>query len=649
MNKWTKQYTTIFFALVLLLTSNLLHGQDSSNYSKTHTLGEIVVSTNKLNSKLIDVSTKIELINSKKILSTNGNRLPEIIKNYSTIQLKSYGLTPQLQSISLNGLGAQHTLVLMDGVRLNSTQNSQVDLSIIPLENIERIEVLNNGVSSIYGSDAIGGLINIISKNRHLISSGKNYQANFSLSKGSFDTEEYSLNLTGQTSDFNLTVYYNNEISKGNFEYYFDNGTEKILKERQNSSYSLFDGGINTQYIIDNNNSIRYISSYSHQNKNIPGIETGSAPAKTIQKDNNWNNILISENSISNSMLLHSTFNFQNNFMEYKPLLLNNNTYKNISYSAASEIRLKKELYSLTTGYNFSHSTLTSNNIENGTKRNQHAIFLSTVFNIWNIKIFPSARYDHISDIDKQAFTYKFGINYKPFESTNFGIRANVGENFRAPSFNDLYWINSGNINLRPENSFNIETGLFYHFASFLNGKIDVSYIHINATDKIAWKPQSNGLWTPENIDESISKNLSFSISLSKKVSSSLNLALDAGTSFLDARKTKKSFINDAAYNKQFPYVPFLASNINLAIYYNSLELNLFYQHTGIRFSDSANKTSLSPVNTVDGNVTITKQIFGIESKLKFEINNLFNADYQIISGYPMPLRNFNLTLFVTI
>ena len=266
MNKWIKQYTAIFFALVLLLISNLLHGQDSSNYSKTHTLGEIVVSTNKLDSKLIDVSTKIELINSKKILSTNGNRLPEIIKNFSTIQLKSYGLTPQLQSISLNGLGAQHTLVLMDGVRLNSTQNSQVDLSIIPLENIERIEVLNNGVSSIYGSDAIGGMINIISKNRHLISSGKNYQANFSLSKGSFDTEKYSLNLTGQTSDFNLTVYYNNEISKGNFEYYFDNGTEKILKERQNSSYSLFDGGINTQYIIDNNNSIRYISSYSHQN-----------------------------------------------------------------------------------------------------------------------------------------------------------------------------------------------------------------------------------------------------------------------------------------------------------------------------------------------------------------------------------------------
>lgn len=649
MNNRIKQYIALLFTAILLLTNNLVFGQDSSNYSNKYTLGEIVVSTNKLNSKLKDVSTKIELIDSKKILSTNGDRLPEIIKNYSTVQLKSYGLTPQLQSISLNGLGAQHTLILMDGVRLNSTQNSQVDLSIIPLENIERIEVLNNGVSSIYGSDAIGGMINIISRNRQLISSGKNYQANVSLSKGSFDTDKYSLNLTRQTNDFNLTLYYNKETSKGNFEYYFDNGNEKILKERENSSYSLFDGGINTQYIIDNNNSIRYISSYSYQNKNIPGIETGSPPAKTVQTDKNWNNILISENSISNSMLLHSTFNFQNNFMEYKPQLLNNNTYKNITYSAASEIRLKKEFYSLTTGYNYSYSTLTSNNIENGTQRNQHAVFLSTVLNIGNIKIFPSARYDHISDIDKQAFTYKFGINYKPLKKTNFGIRANVGKNFRAPSFNDLYWINSGNINLKPENSFNIETGLFYHFASFLNGKVDVSYIHIDATNKIAWKPQSNGLWTPENIDESISKNLSFSISLSKKVSSYLNLALDAGTSFIDAKKTKESYTGDAAYNKQFPYVPYVASNLNLSIEYHSLALNLFYQHTGKRYSDSANKYSLSPVNTVDGNITLTKQIFGIKSKLKFEVNNLFNADYQIISGYPMPLRNFKLTFYLTI
>ncbi len=621
--------------------------QDST-VTKEYTLSEVTVISSKLQIKLKDVSTKIEIIDEAKIKQSNGTRLPDILKSSGSAFIKSYGITPQLQSISTNGLGAQHTLILIDGIRLNSFQNSQIDLSLIPLQNIERIEIINNGVSSIYGSDAIGGVVNIITKNRSLIENNKDYKIGFSVSNGSFNTKSYSLNLEKQTTDFNIDLFFNTEKSDGSFEYYFNNGSEKILKERENSSYLLYDLGINTQYIINNSNRIRFLSTYTYQNKNLPGIETGSTPPKTKQIDKNWNNILLSENIISPNVTLLTSFNFQNNFMNYSVGKILSSDYKNLVYSLASEIRLKKNFFSLTGGYNFTNAKLISDNIQNGTARNEHAIFISSVLSFTeDIKIFPSARYDYISDIKQGSATYKLGINYQPFTKSSFSLKGNLGKNFRAPSFNDLYWQPGGNINLKPENSFNAETGLFYSFNNFLKGQVDLSYTYIFAKNKIIWLPGERGIWSPENIEESVSKNVSLNLSVARLISPKLSLGFDAGIKFINSKKISETYLNDAAKNKQFPYIPILSSNLGLSLSYKKFELNLNYIHIGKRYSDSANNNELSPINTLDGNISIEYKLWDIKLIAKLEGNNLTNTNYEVISGYPMPLRNYRITLFI--
>lgn len=635
-----------FFHIVLvsILIHLNLNAQDSTSYLKKYSLNEVTIYSDKLHSKLSDVPTRVIILSEKEIKSINGERLSDILKTKSNVFIKSYGLTPALSTISTNGLGAEHTLIMIDGVKLNSFQNSHIDLSIIPKEYIERIEIINNGVSSIYGSDAIGGVVNIITKNREILPENRSTKFGAAIYYGSFNTLGYKLNFYKESEKFNMGINFNKESSDGNYEYYFNDE----IKKRENGAYSLNDIEIRAQYILNKKNVFKFFSTFSNQDKEVPGIETGTTPAPTKQLDKNWNNILTVDNDLAENLFLKSNFNFQNNFMDYSVGKFLHSTYKNLVFSGNSELRYKMQNFGLTSGYSFAYSTLESSELLPGINRNQHAIFLSSFYHLHkSIIVYPSARYDYISDIDEGTLTYKLGLNLQPLNTSRFGIRGNVGKNFRAPSFNDLYWKNSGNPNLKPERSLNYEAGIFYNFSNFVSGKIELTYTYIFAENKIVWTPQTNGLWAPQNIAESISNNFALTLDLEKKISEKISINFNSGLQLTAAKKTSSSYKNDPTKNKFIPYIPLQAIKLNVGTVYKLLKFNLFYSYSGKRFSDFENKIEMNSFNTLDANISASIKLFDFNSILSLEVNNITNTEYEIISGYPMPLRYYKLTISI--
>lgn len=641
-----KKITNLFLLVLFLFGSNSFC--QSNDTIKTYNLENVVVTATKFETDLANSPNKIEVIDLKQINNSNGNRLPEILNNSSTVYIKSYGATPSLKTISLNGLGAEHTLILIDGVKINSFQNGQIDLSLIPKENIERIEIVNNGMSSIYGSEAIGGIINIITNNNNPFYTDDNFNVKGSFGLGSFNTSRYALTLNKNFNNLNFNLFYDNEKSDGNFDYYFNNGISSQLKKRENAAYNLYDVGINSQSIFNNTIRLNFYSTYSYQNKQVPGIETGTPPSKTNQKDRNWNNILSFEKIFSDRVIFKTDFNFQNNLMNYEIRPVTNSYYKNIVASFAPEVQLKFTNCDLITGYSFVLAELNSNEVENNPRRNQHAFFISTGSNVLNnVKFFSSARLDYFSDLKKNAVTYRLGANYKPFENFDLNLRANVGNNFRAPTFNDLYWKESGNPNLKPEQSFNFETGFISSFYLFVPLQFEFTYTHINTKDKIVWTPQRNFIWTPINIASSESNNYLINLSFNQQLSEQLNLRLISGVNFINSKKTNESYAGDPSKEKYLPYLPLQSVKVGLMIEYKNVGLNLFYTHTGKRFSDFENTKQINPFNILDGNISFKLSLWEIITTLKFESNNITNTDYQTISGYPMPLRNYFLTISI--
>lgn len=636
-----------FLVLLSVINSHSLFSQEIDS-AKKYILPEVPIIGSHLSIQNKDLATSIEVFNRTQIVKSNGYRLPEVIKNSNKVFIKSYGSAPLLQTISLNGLGAEHTIVLLDGVKLNSFQNSLIDLSLINLDNVERIEILSNGSSSIFGSDAIGGVVNIITENRVKSDEDKILNLRLILSKGSFNTNRFLIKLSKSLKNLSTAITFNRETSDGNFRYQYDNGINKQIKERENAAYKASDISLNIHYIFDNKTRIKYLSTFANQDKQIPGIETGTQSSLTSQLDKYWNNIMLFERDFSPLLILVNKINYQNNLMNYRIASLTNSFYKNLVYSFSSDFNIKSTVNPSTIGFEFTKASLKSNEIQDGAERNLYAFYATSCINVIEpIKIYPSSRLDIYSDLNEKVFTYSLGINYKPFSDIDFNIKANAGKNFRAPTFNDLYWKESGNKNLKPEKSINTEAGIYYSFESFIKGFVGLSYTFISAKDKIVWIPKRNFIWMPVNIATSVSKNLFLSVSFNKKLSESIDLEVKAGTSLIRSIKTNENFTGDPTKDKYFPYIPLETSNISVFTEFLTFNMNLFFRHYDKRYSDFENKRPLNPYNILDGNLSAKFSVSDLLTELKIEINNITNTNYQVISGYPMPLRNFKFILSI--
>jgi vitamin B12 transporter len=617
-----------------LLAQTAINSSDSSYLTE-----EIKVTSFFNDADIFDSPSNIYSLNSIDIKNTNGNSLGDILQTVPGVFIKSYG-GAGLQTISMNGLGAEHTVILLNGAKLNSLQNGQIDLTLVPKENIKRIEVLSNGYSSVYGSDAIGGVINIITDDLFY---DEKLHLDLNTSIGSYDKRNIYVKLKNKIKNFNWEVLASNKQSDDNYDYYFHSGSLIELKNRVNSKYAISNYAVTFDYLLNKKTALKFYSEYINANREIPGIETGNIPPMTKQIDRNWNNILKIDFD-NTTYSINSEFNFQNNLMNYSTLPVIDSYYKNIIASNLTRANFDILSQPVIFGTEVKYGTIQSDELDSNVSRKQFSVFNSSTINYKNLKFFPSIRYDHISDINKNVITYKLGINYHPFERYNLHLRGNISHNFSAPTFNALYWKGQGNKNLRPESSDNIELG-FISSGKFLTDYIfDFTYLNILTNDRIIWLPQSGFIWRPVNILNSRSDIFISSLKFIFDISKSFNLS--AGISYTHNKtiKTSENYSGDPTINKQIIYIPEEQVKSNIEFKFNDFGLNVFYSYLGRRYSDQENLNALSPASVIDGNIFYDLKLNGVEGQIKIELNNLTNTDYQVISGYPLPLRNYLLT-----
>ena len=604
--------------------------------------GEINVRGNRIITDKFYSPIKVQIINREEIENKNGESLAAVLQLAGGVFIKSYGGNASLTTLSGDGLGSEHTPILMNGFKLNSSQNAQVDLSTISKDNIERIEVMNNGSSSLYGSEAIGGVVNIVTRSDVTKEIGIFINGQF----GSYDQKKFQTRVLKSFKKLNFDLNFSKETSQNNYEYYFNNGVQYELKERVNSRYDINNYTAGLNYAISSLSKINFYSELSNISRDIPGIETGSEASLTNQTDKNWNNIAAYESLLNENVFFKTQINFQNNLQNYNNHILTNSYYKNINLSNTSQINYSNENFLGITGYEISFASLNSNETVADIKRIQSSIFAISEIDLNNqFRIFPSIRADNISDINKTVITGKLGLNIKPFENQNFNVKTSAGNNFASPTFNELYWKDLGNLNLKPESSFNLDAGVIFGFDLYSHNSIEFTYTFINANDKIVWSPNSAGLWKPGNIGKSVSEVFSADLNIEKSVTENINTELSLNYSYTSSVKKSSDYAEDPTYNKQIFYTPnnLLKCNFNLS-YFNT-GINIFYSFTGKRYTDAENIGSLKGVNLLEGNIYQNFKISSVSAQIKFEVNNLMNENYQIISGYPMALRNFKVNL----
>ena len=632
-----------------------------SSGSDSIVTGEILVESNRLKMKNSEAPNKIQVLDEYILKSLNGGRLNDALEMTDAMFIKDYGFNSGIKTISLNANQSEHTLILVNGIKLNSRQNAQVDLSLYDLDNVKRIEVSKGGSSALYGSEAIGGVINIITKDPDML---KPFYAVFKGEFGSYGLRKFYGKLQ-QAVIKNMLSYslsYSDERAGNNYRFNFKNGLDEFIKERENADYNTQSVFFNADLSLKKKSLLNFFTSYSFFERGVPGIEAGYSPGTARQLDYVMISSVNYSKDINKKIHIKSGIDYKYSLQKYfdaETFTLQvklNSFYKLNSYIHSSSIGFDNSSgFGAETGYEISMNNISSNETETG-ELVQGALFAASKYEftgtvIPKITIYPSVRYDYFSNINqKNVITGKFGINIKPLEKTELHIKSSIGNNFAAPTFNELYWKDLGNKDLRPEKSVCIDAGIYYMFNFAVQNEIELSYYNISTTDRIVWTPVTGSIWKPVNIGRVKSEGIDVSVKSGIKAGSNIDINLRVNYTYGVAVKKNIDFPGDPSYNKQLIYLPeemvksvFVINYLTTSKLLKSVSLNLFYRFATRRYTNLENTSFIPRYDVADANLGFGFRLFNTGFNIKLAVNNILNEDYSVLPGYPMPLRNYRI------
>lgn len=605
------------FVLTSLAASLCVHAE-------TIQLPAVVTTAARLPQTTKEVIGDVTVIDQKAIQTAGTISLPELLARQPGVQISSNGGAGKATSIYLRGNSAQHTLVLIDGVRIGSATLGTAALQHIPLSQIDRIEVLRGPAASLYGSDAIGGVIQIFTKEGK-----KGFHPQVELGYGSNNTISASAGISGGNDDtryaLNLAHFKTDGISSisnpknpGYFDDkdgYENNSVSLSLKHRINEDHEL---GVNLLQAWGKNQLDGYVSdsnyvaraqSYDYRDE----TQNGSASIWSKNKlTAHWNSLLNLAYSIDdNKNFTPRAFNDYHDKVSQIKTAQTQLSWMNDFETQAGTWQLGAEtLEQKVSGdqqYDKDHRRI--NSLQAGYLG--HLDILSVQLNV---------RSDDNSLLGRK----NTGSAAFALELTDaWQVGTTFGTAFKAPTFNDLYWPNLGNPNLLPEESINKE--IFVRF----NGKEISSSLTVyknRVSNLIQWAPAPTAAdpyrWLPSNVAQAELQGVTLAADWQAN-------GILAGFSYDYLNASDES--NGANRGNELARRAKYSGTAYAGLTLNAWTLRAEIQAQSKRFDDPANKKQLAgyALTNLSANWQVNK-----EWSLQARVNNVFDTEYEQVKDY---------------
>jgi vitamin B12 transporter len=596
----------LWWLLVLFFVVSPVWAEDDSLKIR-----EVVISASKIEEPAEETTSRVIILPRKVIESKGAQFIGDVLKDVPEINLIQSGGQGKLADVILRGGSPSQVLVMIDGIKVKLTTTGTFDFSGITADDVERIEIVKGPQSTIYGSEAMAGVINIITKKGR-----DKAHADLALEGGSFGTYKTSATVSGASKivDYRVTASYFNtdgiSISK--------RGDEK--DGYKNASFStklgikpsdIFNLEFTGRYYYDRSELDGYDYNLRQSMDALNYIQHGhhyvlSGKGRLYLFDI-WEQILTISNT-KDSLKTRDTDNAWNNYdiiTGMETIDWQNNLYLSDSYTltAGFENRLEK-----------------GENIGNFSRKiYNNAVYFNnklSLFEDW-LHVDAGIRYDdHETFGDK--YTYRLGAVYD-IKPADFRILANYGTGFRAPTFNELFWPadpiwgGGGNPDLKPEETDSWEAGIE---KDFLNKKVifTATYFDQKYDNLISG-------WPPVNISKAEVKGIEAGISAKPTD----HLTVWTVYTYMDTE--------DKDTGQHLVRRPKDKFNVTAEYSVEGLTLLAGYTFVGEVFDTIAqrNLESYSLIN-ISGDYKLTKNI-----KLFGRIDNLLDEDYESAGGYNSP------------
>lgn len=644
----------------------------NSAYADSTDLGEISVTATKTQRAVSDVPASISIITEQDINASVATSADELLKNISGVDLKhplGFMSTGTSNKITLRGFGGGtegRTLLLIDGVPMNDSYFNGVEWNQISVDDIKRIEVVKGAGSALYGSNALGGVINIITKKP------QEQKTNLDLSYGSMNTKKGAASTTGKVGNFG---YYLSGQLLDSDGYQADIGTNiksnttKRGVERQNAT-------VKVNYDIDDSSSIGATYLYFH-NKTTGVLDITGGYNPYDQKINTYQAKYTKtfENDSDLSLTLFKKINESS----YDSL---NSAKTSINYADSAKIdefggTLQytyplNEMNTITAGTDFqlghakSQDNYTNNNIVTVEgDQDYQAFFLQDEIFVGKDWVFNlGGRFDRYENHSAKghdetqtptldtsygsrtftAFSPKIGVLYHLSKDTS--IKGSIGKAFRAPTIYDLYrtwiygsYVYAANPNLDPESVLSYEIGIEQN----INDKalFTLTAYQSDAKDfiySITPDPFTPSYKEKKNVGKvqirGIETELSYQINNEFKFNANYTFNESVIKEFKEDTTLKNKFLTDVPKNKASASIEYKNPNI--------MNAKASVRYVGDRFSDDKNTVSKIYKSYMLVDLKLSRKI-NKYAEVEMSVDDLFDKTYE--EYYVSPGRVFLATL----
>lgn len=619
-----KQVVVISIALCLA-SQMFAQADDSARYSQYQVIAKGTNSSPNIGS--VKISLPLQ----------GGASLADVLAQNSALFIKYYGPS-SLATLSVRGMGAQHTAIMWNGVNLQSAMNGVIDLNLLPSFFIDQAILETGANASANGSGAIAGAVHLSNKpTRKKIIFGD-------LQAGSFGNRSAGLGATFYKGKFILVsrAYYRQARNDYEFSNYFKPGkpTERI----ENSKLSQQGAMQEVSYKINKQHNLYLNAWYLQTDRQLPPAMGAAANNHERQYDASIKSILRHEGQLSEKLFVVNRLVYFREQIDYYNDLYKPSLSHAKSIIGESEYRLKlPKNFDFTGLINYTQQQAITDGYEQGRSRTMTSIWVRLGWKSVNeVYKFSLGNRQTLLNGSIVPSSPDFAMDIRLLKPLH--LKGNAAYSFRIPSINDLYWLQGGNPNLKPEQGVKSELSLEYSTNAV---KAAVTTFYQRLDNWIMWQPSASvSYWSAMNARQVESKGVELAGEYQAQWGQH-HLVFAARYQYVQSINTKVDSTNENNLGKQLFYTPLHTGLARVTYGYRNFRIFILGNYTGMRFLTGDN----NPDYVLDGYMLFnTGLIYDFNYKehrgsLQFAVNNIGNKVYQVVENRPMPLRNYQLTL----
>ncbi len=584
---------------------------------------DVVVTGTRTQVSVEDSLVPAQVIGRAEIERSQAQSLLQLLNGRAGISFYNQGGAGKITQLNLRGAEADHVLVLIDGVRIGSASAGLPALQDLPLEQIERIEIVRGPRSSLYGSEAIGGVVQIFTRR-----AGKGLNRHFRLGGGSHDLREVAggFGMGGERGWFNIDGAYQStdgiDACRGRGpdpSIPFDFGAGCFTDEPDRDGYRNVSMNLRGGYrftdalraeanFLDARGDNEYDGSWTNRSKvrqQIAGAKLAFVPS------DRFNLTASAGRNRDDSDDFHDAI--QASYF---------NTRRDQAALQADVALAAGQLLSL--GADWQRDALDSSNAFDETRRDNTAGFVEYQGSFGAHRLQASLRRDDNDQFGQHA-TGSAGYGYS--FANGLKLTASYATGFKAPSFNDLYYPMFGNPDLKPESSKSLNLGVAQYRDGW-NWTLNVYETRID--DLVAYDA---AIFLPNNIDKARIRGAELTVAAT---------LWGWDVSMQASRTNPRNDSGDYNDGHLLPRRPQNSARIDLDRSFGRLSFGVTAYGAGHRYDEVANLTRLAGYGTLD-----LRAAYAINDAwiVQAQARNVFDRAYETIAWYNQPGREYGLTL----